>query len=362
MPAMKYQVTNHMHIRTAPMLEKNNIRGEVHPGYIFDAVEEVKGAPYTIPNSLKSSNDWLRDANNFYYWKGTTILYGTVPAPSLPAREWWFDFMQIERLWAELETKGEDVNVVVWDTGLDEARFGKKATDGYNLFDKSKNYNDMSYNRHGTEVARIIAADEGGIAPGCSLYVAKAYNGSTAIFDDNFVQSDIFKNADVINISYGFPKIDQWDTLITAMEANLKGQHTVCAAVGNNGYFKIPYNTYPSGFGSVIGISAINKDKTLYVESPVSDFIKICAPGSEIRSIHEPGENIQGTSFACAMVSGITALLIAYFKKKNLPYNHTIILKLLCDSCEPRSTTEKRWGKGILDTQLLLENIKKVPV
>lgn len=358
MATVKYKVIEEMHIRSiAPQLMGNdNIIGLLQPGFIIDAIDDhLQGETY------RESNLWLTDANGFYYWKGAAVKVGGDTDYS-DAREWWFERLQVERIWNVLGTKGEGVRIAVWDTGVDVGRTGLNGVTGYNFLDNSNDFQDTSNNLHGTNVARLIRS----IAPGCSIFAAKAYEkggtGVERIAFENFANSDIFIKTDIINISYAFQRAgSDMIALINKMTEKIGFSHTVCAAIGN--FFpnaNTPFTTYPSALPSVIAIGAINKDGTLFEQSPNTNYVSFCAPGNEITNLLPNSENLKGTSFACAMVSGISALIISYFQKKGILINHSEVKNLLLNSCREQPDTPSRFGNGVLDTDLLLQNIQNL--
>lgn len=362
MTLVKYKVVEEMHIRSlGPRLMGNdNIVGVLQPGFIIDVVNQVKGDFY------KDTEIWLKDANGFYYWQGATVKVGeeasTDPDYSGSQRtsEWWFEHLQIRRIWNTLGIKGKDVRVTIWDTGVDANRAGLTKVDGYNFLDNDNDFNDTSDTLHGTQVARLI----GSIAPECSIFVAKAYEKNGANVErfefENFANSDIFKKTDIINISYAFqPTGSTLIALVDKMKAKIDFGHTVCAAIGN--FFPddmTPFTTYPSALPSAIAIGAINKDGSLFTMSPNTDYVSFCAPGSEITNLLPNSKDLEGTSFACAIVSGISALIISYFRKNGVLIDHSEIKNLLLRSCKRQPDAPSRFGNGILDTDLLLQNIQ----
>jgi len=360
MAPVKYKVIEEMHIRShgPRLMGDDNIAGVLQPGFIIDVVDQVKG------DIFKNTEIWLKDANEFYYWKGATVKVGADQnySDAHYTNEWWFERLQIRRIWNELGTKGEGVRVAIWDTGVDVKRTGLNGIIGYNFLDDNNDIKDTSDILHGSNVARLI----GNIAPECSIFAAKAYEkngtGIERFAFENFANSDIYKKTDIVNISYAFQSTGSaLITLIEKMKAKIDFSHTVCAAIGNySPDDATPFTTYPSALPSVMAIGAINRDDSLFKESPNTDYVSFCAPGSEITNLLPNSKDLKGTSFACAMVSGISALIISYFRKNGRLIDHSEVKNLLLKSCIGQPSAPSRFGNGILDTDLLLQNIQKI--
>lgn len=365
MATLKYKVVEEMHIRNiAPRLigsnGRENIIGVLQPGFIIDVVDD-----HFPGDTYRESNMWLKDANGFYYWKGATVRVGEDKEHSNTSktREWWFDYLQIERIWRELSTKGIDVRVAIWDTGVNVTLPGLEGIEGYNFLDDNDDFRDMSVNLHGSNIARIIKI----IAPDCTIFAAKSYenkgsNKNRFVFN-SFANSADFEKTDIINISYAFQPGDQdVNALIDRMGAKFSDfRHTVCAAIGNFSNTSTPFTTYPSALPNIIAVGAINKDGSIFEQSPKTNYTSFCAPGMEIFDLSSNSNDLKGTSFACAMVSGISALIVSYFKTKGMSINHREIKSILLNSCLEHADIS-RYGRGILDTDRLLPNIIKKSV
>src|SRR5690554_3754000 len=184
----------------------------------------------------------------------------------------------------------------------------------------------LDYNRHGTHVAGIVAADGQvrGVAPDARLYAVKVlgnsgFGGTTAIVagiewaldpDGDPATDD---GAHVMNLSLGGNNIDM--AMDEAVNAAMDAGVVVVVAAGNNGR----YNSVdsPGSAEKAITVGAIDKeDKIASFSSrgPVlGDYIKpdLVAPGVGISStwLHGAHKPLQGTSMAAPHVAGAAALL-----------------------------------------------------
>lgn len=375
MAAQKYTVAKELHIRQyAPRVQHDNLAGVLYEGFIIDAVEEVEGEVYEDPVTHFASNAWLKDGNGFYYWKGGVVGGDTALAPALLPRstEWWFEFLQIERLWTELGTRGEGVSVAVWDTGFDNRRstiVNTSRLSGENFLDvQMDKLGDTDPGFHGTEVLRLIGGDGSmpGVAPGCNLIVAKGVDQKNRRYKfKEFIESKSFKQADIVNISYAFLKEQDPDVFNQIVEFVPASDKIIVAAMGNYGK-DFEFITAPGSFPSVIGVNAIMNEQMkladLSTRVPNTHTICLTAPGVGIKSIFF-SDQLSGTSYACAVVTGVCALIIAYLKKNNIPFSSGQIKSILESACIASSQWDKQlYGNGVLQSVSLIEKLKQLPL
>lgn len=283
--------------------------------------------------------------------------------------EWWFKSMGIQRLRAALKTEGEGASVGVWDTGLDnswgfieEARlFGRNYLDG-----QEDDIADRSADRHGSEVVRLIAAnkDHWGIAPGCRVIVARAAEdeGQTTDFRA-FAPEGAFRTADIINVSYAFRKDwpNEHGAAVQGMTAALQGSgKVIIAAMGNYGRGDgLKVETYPAALITVVGVLGVNATTPtggLYEGSVNGTGICVCAPGEDIQAMYT-SDRLQGTSFACAIVTGVCALIHSALLKRHGKVEASDVVNMLLQSVEPRAG-DPAYGKGVLNIDKLIQNMR----
>ena len=149
------------------------------------------------------------------------------------------------------------------------------------------------------------------MAPTAQIMPLKAFNSDGSADEANVIAAIYYavdNNADVINMSFGFPQIS--DALMKAINyASRKG--VICvASVGNNSQNAL---VYPAAFGNVIGVASVSSQNQLSSFSNYgSDMVTIAAPGENLITTY-PGNHyaaVWGTSFSAALVSGAVDLLM----------------------------------------------------
>lgn len=239
--------------------------------------------------------------------------------------DWGVDDMDAEEVWGGAENAvdviagnnaGQGVKVAVLDTGID-----------YNHVDLDDNYiggydfvngdsSPMDGHGHGTHCAGIIAAEDNeqgviGVAPEASLYGVKVLSdqGSGSISDIVAgIDWAIDNGMNVVSMSLGASSGDS--TLQDACNrANNAGIVVVCAS-GNDYSNSI---SYPARYSSTIAVGAIDSSHTKASFSNYGPELDVVAPGVDIYStvLDNSYQQMSGTSMACPMVSGASALILA---------------------------------------------------
>jgi type VII secretion-associated serine protease mycosin len=172
---------------------------------------------------------------------------------------------------------------------------------------------------HGTEIAAIIAASDmqaqgvpfEGVAPGArilSVKVNSADQGSSVLMAQG-IRNAASLGARVINVS-----ITTRDTpvLRSAVTFALSQGAVIVAAGGNDTTTTGVGPFYPASYPGVLSVGAVASDGSL---APISDqrsHVAVTAPGVNVTSACPGGyqqDNLTGTSYATAFVSGVAALL-----------------------------------------------------
>lgn len=222
-------------------------------------------------------------------------------------------FAQIDAADAQRWSRGEGIRVAVIDTGIDSSH-----PDLQGRIELRRNFVDddarqFDADRHGTEVAGIIAADannrEGivGVAPGVRIFALKACWQLQPQADgaqcNSFTLAQaltiaIESGARIINLSLGGPA----DPLLTQLVeyAHRRGI-VVVGAVPPDGRG----DGFPIGVPGVIAVEA--------AERPAGSATALRAPGREVLTLTPGGhyDFVSGSSLAAAHVSGAAALLLA---------------------------------------------------
>ena len=213
----------------------------------------------------------------------------------------------------QLTPGSHEATVAILDTGIDQ---NHEELQGQVIaetnFSKSSTLSDI--HGHGTHVAGIIAAkDDGlgiiGVAPGCSLLAVKVADDTGMCRASALAKGIIWaadNGANVINISIEIR--EPATELEKAVNYAWSQGCLIIAAAGNNGGGS---PVYPAYYENCLAVAAVDPDNKLAPLSNFGDWVNVFAPGLDIYS-SLPGDNYgskSGTSFACAYVSGIGALL-----------------------------------------------------
>jgi len=213
---------------------------------------------------------------------------------------------------------GEGMRVCVIDTGYSVHDFTKdNIICGKNFTNESNedDYNDL--NGHGTFCIGEIVQ----IAPKCQIVVAKALvkngNGDFNSIINAFKYA-IEQNCHIISMSLGSTtQSEELHKLIK--QANELGI-VVCTAAGNEGDGNCSTDevSYPANYEEVINVGAVNIDKSIANYSNSSQWVDICAAGTNITStfLNNKWCNSSGTSMACPIVAGVSLLLREKFIKE----------------------------------------------
>jgi len=234
-------------------------------------------------------------------------------------------FATIDAAGAQQWSQGDGVTVAIVDTGIDTTHpdlQGRVAA----TQDFTGGGDPFSADRHGTEVAGIIAADannhEGivGIAPGVNLLSFRACWQLTPASDsaqcNSFTLAKALtaafeSDAKIVNLSLGGPA----DPLLTQLvEYGLRHNVIVVGAVPPDGRV----DGFPVGIPGVVLVdsaSAAHRANTLR------------APGREVLTLVPGGryDFVSGSSMATAHVSGVIALLLAAGADLNGPETYALL-------------------------------------
>ena len=352
--------------RTIPLLAKERL-GEVVPplikGRLGGVIQNLLQDPrieYAEPNYIAEAQSIPNDPYYKYQWN--------------------FKNINLENAWDISQGTGAIVAII--DTGVAYERRGnyRQAPDlegtsfvsGYDFVGDDKYPNDE--NGHGTHIAGTIAQTTNnnkgtaGIAPRASIMPIKVLNknGKGNYFD--IAQGIIWaadNGANIINLSLGGPSSSRYLKDACAY-AYSKGV-TLVAASGNDSRNRILYPAHYDDY--VIAVGAVRFDGTKSYYSNTGSSLDIMAPGGDLRvDQNNDGygdgilqqtlkENIfrkqefgyyffQGTSMACAHISGAAALLTS--KGINTPIE---IREALEKTAEDKGSFgwDKKYGWGVVD-------------
>ncbi len=226
--------------------------------------------------------------------------------------QWALEKIEIATLW-QLTTGNPDITVAVLDTGIDSKHqdLSGQVVAEHNFTDTS---NSGDVHGHGTHIAGIIAAKDNGvgiigIAPDVSLINVKVADdiGTCSLSDlAKGIVWAVDNGADVINISIEIR--ESLPQLESAISYAWRNGALIIAAAGNDGS-ETP--VYPASYDNCLAVAALSENDNLVMLSNYGNWVDVVAPGDDIYSTL-PGDEYgykSGTSFACAYVSGMAALL-----------------------------------------------------
>jgi serine protease len=189
-------------------------------------------------------------------------------------------------------TTGQDVNVVVADTGIEATHpdLVHAYKGGFNALEPERLPEDG--HRHGTHVAGTIAAANNavgvvGVAPGVKLWAVKvlADDGEgtqeaiAASLDWTIQKSKELGGRWIVNMSLGSTLYSEIEEL--AVSNALANGVVIVAAVGNLGTDLVKY---PAAYRGVIGVGAIKDTDARAEFSAYGRGLEVMAPGAAVRS------------------------------------------------------------------------------
>jgi subtilisin family serine protease len=232
-----------------------------------------------------------------------------VPSEGDPAQ---YALVKLRLPQAHTLAHGDNVTIAVIDSAIDAAHPELKGSI-VDSFDAAGSKEGPHV--HGTGVAGAIASHGHlmGGAPQAKILAIRAFTvAPTGVESSTFV---ILKSLDyaaahgarIVNMSFAGPK----DMLVERGVAAIAGKGIVLVAASGNGGPKSP-PLYPAANPNVIAVSATDAQDRLFAASTRGPQIAIAAPGENI-FLPAPDAKYQmnsGTSFSCAYVSALAALVL----------------------------------------------------
>jgi subtilisin family serine protease len=197
-------------------------------------------------------------------------------------------------------TRGENVNVVVIDTGIDVLHPDLTAyKGGYNVI--APDQLPLDGHTHGTHVAGIIAAGQNGfgvvgVAPKVNLWAVKALDddgdGSSemvvAAVEWVLAKAKAEGGRWVVNTSLGAAFVSEVEE--RAVSDLIAAGIVMVASVGNNGAEEI---SFPASYPGVIAVGAHTQTTLKANFSNYGPGLAVLAPGTAIQSTIIPGRDVQ---------------------------------------------------------------------
>lgn len=259
---------------------------------------------------------------------------------------------------------GKGVKVAVIDNGVKKITDKLNVTGGFDFINNSStSYSDNITDNHGTYVASVIAGKSCGIAPFVDLYSLKVkIDGSEDSYNQLIKALDwcLDNNIDIVNISFGFTSLTK--TQLEVLELKCKKLYdnniTIVAACGDNGASGAGVS-YPALFDCVFGIGSTNLDFSKDLNSSYGYGLDFTCFGKSIAAYNTSGAITtvnEGTSIACALVSGIVAL----FKEQYMNLTPREIYEIIKENVsQKRETKDINFGYGSVFPTIISNEYKK---
>lgn len=200
---------------------------------------------------------------------------------------------------------------------------------------------------HATVVANIICGEQG-VAHGASLYCTGIY-GTNVVNEYDWITA---RGVDIVNLSYGEVTPTSSYTSDAALADYMVYAYDIiaCAAVGNSGTGNGKIGSPGTGY-NVIGVGSAAADMTVtnyssYNEMNLGEKPTVIVPGNNIYidNVGTGTTSYSGTSFACAMATGLIALLLN--KYPVLKTNAMEVVALVCANSGISSLYPQDQGNG----------------
>lgn len=314
-------------------------------GVVEEVGENLVSVEFTDSAQVQSGLSKLSQANNIEYIEPDFKVYaiGTPTDPSL-SRQWAHQVVKSFQAW-DITEGLESTVVAVVDTGIDynhqdlqnsvwqnpQDPINGKDDDGNGIVDD--NHGVDYYNRdgdpmddgsHGTHVSGTIAAQANngvggaGQAPKVKIMALKFLGGKDGSGDvSNAIRAidyAIAKKVKIMSNSWGSTEYSE--SLARAVTRAEQAGIIFIAAAGNNGQNSDQRPAYPAALGNanIVSVAATDSgDRLANFSNYGTTSVDIGAPGVAIYSTvpNNGYQNMDGTSMATPLVSGVVALMMA---------------------------------------------------
>jgi membrane-anchored mycosin MYCP len=226
-------------------------------------------------------------------------------------------------------TEGKGITVAVVDGGVD---FNPQIAGKVTAVDLTNTgFQDCSGEGHGTGIAGIIAASvqaQGnpfeGVAPDARILSIKVFTQqssttNTAATLATGIRDAALDGAQVINVSV---ITRSTPGLRSAVDFALSRNAVIVASGGNDTQQTGVGPFYPASYPGVLSVGAVGQDGSLGSFSDQRSHVAVTAPGENITSTAPGGYSVNdltGTSYATAFVSGVVALVRARYPNLSGP-------------------------------------------
>ncbi|TCM99391.1 RHS repeat-associated protein [Paenibacillus sp. BK033] len=278
----------------------------------------------SLPNDPRYKDEW--GLNNSGQKSGKTGV-------DIGAEQAWKDTMEASSVLVGVLDTGIDINHPdlknnifineneIPDNGIDDD--GNGFIDDVNGFDFVNNdatlFDSSSSDKHGTEVAGVIAAEGNdvgiiGVAPQVKILPLKFINKGTGYTSDAIAAIEYAKQmgVSIINASFGGP-----DNNPALKDAIASSGILFVAAAGNDSNDLNTKPIYPAAYNlpNLLSVAAINNKGELASFSNFGNTVDVAAPGVDVLTTLPDGkyESVSGTSIAAPFVTGTAALVMSKY-------------------------------------------------
>ncbi len=345
-------------------------RGQPLPPAVVEFDVNLYDAPIVVASLTQAEADALRDDTNnvvaveedgFVYAAGEAPLQDPLlvegqPEPAAETIPWGVSRVKAPLAWDA--TRAKTIRAAVLDTGIDYKHPDLCANYRGGISFVEDETDPMDYNSHGTHcagtiAARINGAGVVGVAPAAYLYAVKVLSrGGSGRWSWLIAGIGwcVENKMDVLSMSLSAATAPSAVEL--ACDTAWKSGSVLVAAAGNAAGPVHP----PAAFGSVIAVSAINRENILAGFSCRGPEVELCAPGVEVLStIPQGGYGTKsGTSMACPHVSGAAALAIGSHRwPREGPPANVAIRRLLAWTADNLGVPgrDDEFGFGLVDAE-----------
>jgi minor extracellular protease Epr len=273
--------------------------------------------------------------------------------------DWGMIDFEIPKLWTK--NKGENISVMVCDTGIIDHEDLKENIDHDKAASFIDNEDYIDHQGHGTCVAGIIAAKDSGfgivgVAPNCKIIPVKSLSNkgfATNRSLEKTLEYAIKIKPDIVNMSLG-GQHEQGTVYHEFLKELERLNIPVVCAMGNYGE---NYSCFPADYPETIGVTSYRKDRQISDFSSRSDNADFALPGEDIltTNLNNQYSIVNGTSFAAPFLSGLIAIILSEIKKKNLTLNIENLKEILIRTCDDygQSGKDRLFGYGIINVNKL---------
>jgi type VII secretion-associated serine protease mycosin len=284
---------------------------------------------------------------------------GPVFTAPLPDQPWPLRRLRPDLVWPL--TEGAGVTVAVIDSGVsdDHPALAGQVLAGQDLVAGGSAKCDSV--GHGTIIAGIIAgrptASSGfhGMAPQARILPLRVLDSADRSFDQALpkriaqaIRIATDRGASIINLSLTTVPVPE---LADAVSYAIAHDVVVVAAAGNDGSSQSGQPDYPAAYPGVLAVAGIDENGNHVQTSSSGDYVDIAAPGLQIAGPAPQGggyalEPSGGTSFAAAYVSGVAALVRAYWPGLRGPQ---VVQRILRTADHPANGWDRDVGAGVVN-------------